>query len=107
MKPRPVQHRVQHKDRGCLYRIQRTTEVTAGQIERPLSVMRAPLVVARVEVPDALDDGGDLVVHERRLAADTIPAQQDLRHHRRVHPVPEEMPGQEGDRWTPPAIAKS
>jgi len=55
----------------------------------------------------ALDDGGDLVVHEWRLAADTIPAQQDLRHHRRVHPVPEQMPGQRGDRWAPPAIAKS
>ena len=63
--------------------------------------MSATLVVTRVEASDTLDDGHDLVVHERRPAADTVPAQQDLRHHRCVHPVAEQMPGQRGDRFIP------
>ena len=61
----------------------------------------SPLVVTRVEAADALDDGDDLVVHERWPAADTVPAQQDLRHHCRVHPVPEQMPRERGNRVVP------
>src|SRR5437879_9789067 len=73
-----------------------------GRMERTrLSLMRARLVVTRVEAPDTLDDGDDLVVHERRPAADTVPTQQDLHHHRRIHTVPEQMPGERGDRVVP------
>jgi hypothetical protein len=57
-----------------------------------------PLVVTRVEALDAFNNGDDLLVHERRLAADTVPTQQDLHHDRGVHTVPQQMPGQRGDR---------
>jgi len=51
-----------------------------------------PLVATRVKALDAFNNGNDLLVHERRLAADKVPTQQDLRHDRGVHTVPQQMP---------------
>jgi hypothetical protein len=61
-------------------------------------MMNARSVLTRAETPDALDDGDDLIVHERWLAADTVPTQQDLHYDRSIHIVPQQMPGQGSDR---------
>jgi len=47
------------------------------------------LRVTLVEAPDTRDHGGNLLVHERRPAAHSIPAKQELQHYRRVQPMPE------------------
>ena len=69
-----------------------------GSDSAPLLRMTTRVFVTRVGARDALDYGGDLLVHERRPAADPVPAKKQLHHHRRVHPVPEQVPGQRGDR---------
>ena len=73
-----------------------------GRLQAPtrrlLWATSRPLVVMRVEPADALDDGHDLLVRERRLTADTVPTQQNLHHHCRVHTASQQMPGQRGDR---------
>ena len=56
------------------------------------------LVVTRMKARDAFNNKDHLLVHERRLAADTVPAQQDFHHDRGVHIVPQQMPGQGVDR---------
>ncbi len=55
---------------------------------RRVGLRTSPLIVPRVEAPDAFDDRDDFLVDERRLAADAVPTQQNLHHHSRVHAVP-------------------
>jgi len=56
------------------------------------------LRVTLVEAPDTRDHGSSLLVNERRPAAHSIPAKQELQNYSRVQPMPEQVPGQGGDR---------
>jgi hypothetical protein len=51
-----------------------------------------------MEAADTRDHGCNLLVAQWRPAADAVPAEEQLHHHRRVHFVPEQMTRQRGDR---------
>jgi hypothetical protein len=51
--------------------------------------MTPRFLVTCADARDALDYGRNFLVHERRAAANAVPAKQELHHHRGVHPMPE------------------
>ena len=56
------------------------------------------LLIASMQATDARDHGGNFLVSERRPASGAVPAEEQLHHHRRVHAVPEQVPGQRRER---------
>ena len=60
--------------------------------------MSLRLRLTLVEAPNTRDHGSSLLVNERRPAAHSIPAKQELQDYSRVQPMPEQVPGQGGDR---------